>query len=78
MSKVLRDLKSLGKSNAEVVSDLKTLTNKGCKIKDQEIIHHGSGGYTKRIRRSYNKDQEIISRIFFGIGATICIGQEIL
>ena len=27
-------------------------------------ILQGSGGYTTRIRRLYNKDQEVISRIF--------------
>ena len=34
--------------------------------KDQEVIQHGSGGYTTRIRR--------LLAGFFGIGATICIG----
>ena len=52
----------------------------------------GSGGYIKRIRRLYIKDQEgirqgsggyttMISRllaVFFGIGATIHIHQEML
>ena len=33
--------------------------------KDQEVIHQGSAGYTTRIRRLYNKDQEVISRIFW-------------
>ena len=57
-----------------------------------ESILQGSGGYTTRIRRLYNKDQEFIqqgsggytTRIrrlledFFGIGATIRIGGEML
>ena len=75
-----------------MVSDVKTLTNKGCKIaaqnkikksgesinhyvdqvmifawlynKDQEVIQQGSGGYQTRIRRVYDKDQEVITRIF--------------
>ena len=74
-----------------MVSNLKTFTNKGCKIAAQfvflflfwEVIQQGPGGYTTRIRRLYNKDlevinkdQEVISRIFFGIGATIRIGQK--
>ena len=32
--------------------------------KDQDVIQQGSDGYTTRIRRSYNKDKEVISRIF--------------
>ena len=64
-----------------MVSHLKTVTHKGCKIAAQkkfvfERILQGSGGYTTRIRRLYNKDQEVISRIFFGTGATIRIGRE--
>ena len=56
-----------------MVSHFKTFTNKGCKIaalqkrlflgefcQDQEVIQQGSGGYTKKIRRLYNKDQEVI------------------
>ena len=57
-----------------MVSDLKTFTRKGCKIAaqksffgqfcmDQEVIQQGSGGYTTRIRRLHNTDQEVISRI---------------
>ena len=30
-------------------------------------------GYKIGIGRLYNMDQEVLSRIFFGIGATICI-----
>ena len=45
--------------------------------KNQDIIQQGLGGYTSRIRRLYNKDQEVISRIF-DIGATIHIGREML
>ena len=37
-------------------------------------MQQGLEGYTTRIRRLYNKDQEVISRIFFAMGATICIG----
>ena len=33
--------------------------------KDQEVIQQGSAGHTTRIRRLYNKDQEVVSRIFF-------------
>ena len=40
-------------------------------------IKSRSRGYMTRIRRLYNKDQEVISRIFFGIGATIRIGREL-
>ena len=32
--------------------------------KDQEVKQQGSGGYTTRIRRLYNKDQDVISWIF--------------
>ena len=40
------------------------LLNKGCKIaehKKRQILQ-GSGGYTKRIRRLYNKDQGVIQQ----------------
>ena len=48
-----------------MVSDLKTFSNKGCKIeakKENKIGQslQGSGGYTTRIRRFYNKFQEVM------------------
>ena len=31
-------------------------------FKDQEVIQQGSGGYTTRIRRLYNKDHKVIQQ----------------
>ena len=58
-----------------MVSDLKTFTNKGCKItaqkkkiffvkfcKDQKVMEQGSGGYRTWIRRLQNNDQEVIEK----------------
>ena len=48
-----------------MVSHLKTISNKGCKIAVQKKIVFGQIlqgriGYTTRIRRLYNKDQEVM------------------
>ena len=50
-----------------MVSDLKTFSNKGCKIAAQKKvsfarIFQGSGDYTTRIMRLYNKDQEVYKK----------------
>ena len=47
---------------------MKTFTKKGCKIAVQKKlvfgqILQGSGGYTTRIRRLYDKDQEITQKM---------------
>ena len=57
----------------EVVSHLKTFTNKGCKIATQKKVCFwaGSGCYTTRIRRLYNKDQEVIQQGLGGNKASI-------
>jgi hypothetical protein len=86
MSKIFRDLESLGKSIGKKWSHILLLI-KGVKSprkkrirrlykKDQEVIQQGSGGYTTRIRRLYNKDQEVFLQDFFWYqcSATIRIG----
>ena len=66
MSKVFRDSESLGKTltNKDVKSPHAQKKKLGEFCKDQEVIQQGSGGYTTWIRRLYNKDPEVISRIF--------------
>ena len=46
-----------------MVSDLKTVSNKGCKIATKKVC--------------FGANFAILSRIFVGIGATIHIGREI-
>ena len=74
MSNNFRDSESLGKSNGKKLYQIRTLLLiKGVKsprkkkslflgefCKDQEVIQQGSGGYTTRIRRLYNKDREVM------------------
>ena len=74
MSKVFKDLESLGKSNVKKWSQiLKLLLTKGVKLPHTKKlvfgrILKGSGGYTTRIRRLYNKDQEVIQQ---GLGCYV-------
>ena len=65
MSKSFIDWESLReKYLKEVISDLKTFTNKGCKIAAQKKLVFGKNF--------------LCGQDFFGIGATIHIGGEIL
>ena len=68
MSKLFRSLESLGKSNGQKWSHIwKLLLIKGVKSPRNKRfvlgrILQGSGGYTTRIRRLYNKDEEVIQQ----------------
>ena len=79
MSKKFRDSESLGKSNGKKWSHIwKLLLIKGVKlqrIKAQLILNHS---VNFAFLAFFFKDQEVISRIFFGIGATILIGPVAL
>ena len=73
MSKILRDLESLGKSGERKCFHIWKLFQ----IKDVKSLHflgwilQQSGGYTTRIRK-------LLTGFGFGFGATIRIGREIL
>ena len=68
MTKIFRDSESWRKSNGNKWSQIwKLLLKKGCKIATEKKfvfgrILQGSGGFTTRIRRLYNKDQEVIQQ----------------